>query len=122
MSVEDDLQAVKRIFIDYPKMYEIKVKELERIGSERQDILHALEFGKINAIEMSKLMRDLKEVQLRRRRIKNNLEVLDEVKRFAYKKVREHDINALINRVNHITNKERNYKMRVRTDLQPLVE
>lgn len=122
MGVEDDLLAVKRIFVDYPKMYEAKQRELNSVSSERQDILHALEFGNLNAIEMSKLMRDLKCVQVRRRNIKNNLEVLDEIKQIHHKKMTERDIDRLINRVDHIINKKRKYTMRVRTDLQQLVE
>ncbi len=122
MKLKNDLEAIKRIFIDYPRMYEIKKEELIKVSSERQDILHALEFGKLNAIEMSKLMRDLKEVQIRRRQIKDNLEVLDEIKRFAHNKIRERDLTNLINKVHHIIDRERNYKMRVRTDLQEVVE
>lgn len=120
--IEADLQAVKRIFVDYPKLHDTMSEELIKVSSERQDLLHALEFGKLDAIRMSQLMRDLKEVQVKRRKLKNNLEVLDEIKRFAFKKIKSHDINGVISRVNYITKKERSYTMRVRKDLQKLVE
>jgi len=122
MSIENDLNAIKRIFIEYPKMYKMKNIELEKVSSERQDLLHALELGKLNAIEMSKIMRDLKQVQIKRRQIKNNLDVLDEIKRFAYKRINERDIDKAINRVDHIVNRQRNYTMRERKDLQHLVD
>lgn len=118
MQLKNDLDAIKRIFIEYPKMYQIKKDELAKVSSERQDLLHVLEFGKLDAIEMSKLMRELKEVQIRRRKIKNNLEVLDEIKRFTFKKINERDLNTVTDRVDHIINRKRNYTMRVRTDLQ----
>ncbi len=121
MCIENDLQAIKRVFIDYPNMYEIKQQELKQVSQERQDLLHVLELGKLNAIEMSKLMRELKDVQVKRRRIKNNLEVLDEIKRYSHKKFKENEVNTLINRVDNIINRERTYTMRVRTDLQELV-
>ena len=121
MCIENDLIAVKKIFVDYPKMYEQKRDELKKCESERQDLLHVLELGKLDAIKMSQVMRDLKAVQVKRRQIKNNLEVLDEIKRFSYKKIKESEINNLIGRVDHIINRERIYTMRVRTDLQELV-
>lgn len=118
----DDLQAIKRIFIDYPKMYEIKLNELKKADEERQDLLHVLELGNLDAIKMSKVMRDLKQVSIKRRQIKNNLEILDVIKRFAYRRIKDKEINELIDRVDHITNRERKYTMRVREDLQELVE
>lgn len=122
LSIENDLNAIKRIFIDYPKMYKVKKDELIKVSSERQDLLHALELGNLDAIEMSKLVRDLKKVQVKRRQIKNNLEVLDEIKRFTYGKIKEHEVNAAISRVDHIINRKRTYTMRVRTDLQSMVD
>ncbi len=102
-------------------MYEQKKDELRNCECERQDLLHVLELGKLNAVQQSKITKQLKAVQVKRRQIKNNLEVLDEIKRFSYKKVKESEINNVINRVDHIVNKERIYTMRIRTDLQELV-
>lgn len=121
MCIQNDLKAIHRVFVKYPEIYEQKKEELRKCEYERQDLLHVLELGKLNAIEMSKVMRDLKEVQTKRRQIKNNLEVLDEIKQFTFKKIKENDINRVINRVDHIINRERTYTMRVRKDLQELI-
>lgn len=59
LAIEDDLLAVRRIFVEYPKMYESKQNEFKTVSSERQDLLHALELGNLNAIEQSKITRDL---------------------------------------------------------------
>lgn len=122
MDIDKDLQAVKRIFVDYPKLYGEKSEELKVINSEIKDLLHVLELANLNAVEMSKIMKQLKKARLKRRHCKNELEVLDEIKRFGFKRVKESEINTVINRVHHITNRKRIYTMRVREDLQNLVE
>ncbi len=124
--IENDIQALKRIFIDYPRLYKIKKQELEKAEQERQDLLHVLELGKLNATQQSKITRDLKKVSVKRRQIKNNLEVLDVVTKFARNfnnnTSKNKQIDVVTNTVNEITTKERKYTMRVRSDLQPFVE
>lgn len=124
--IENDLQAIKRIFVDYPQIYKRKKIELEKAEQERQDLLHVLELGRLDAIAMTKITRDLKEVSVRRRQIKNNLEVLEAVSKFARRfnnnTNKNQQIETVVNTVNNIITKERKYKMRVRKDLQDLVE
>lgn len=124
--ITNHLESIKKVFIDYPRLYEVKQEELKKVSSERQDLLHALELGKLDAIKMTQIVRDLKEVQIKRRKLKNNLEVLIEIKRFVNRvekqKIKTRDINDLINRVEHITTRKRTYTMRVREDLQELVD
>lgn len=126
MSIQNDLLAIKKIFVDYPNYYQQQKREFGRVSSERQDLLHVLELAKLNAAEMSKIMRQLKEVQIKRRQIKNNLEVLEVVNTFSINfnnnKHKDYQIDTVINTVENIVNKERKYTMRVRTDLQELVE
>lgn len=124
--VENDLLAIKRIFVDYPKVYKSKKSELKKVNQERQDLLHVLELGKLNAVEQSKITRDLKNVSIKRRQIKNNLEVLEVVSKFANQfnnnTNKNKQIEVVTNTVESIVTRERKYKMRVRTDLQQLVE
>lgn len=122
MSIENDLKSIRRIFVDYPNAYKQKQEELKLKSSEKQDLLHALELGNLNGPEQMKITRDLKKVQIERRKIKNNLEVLDEIKRFRHGEINEKKINNLINKIDHVVNKKRYYHMRVRKDLQDLVE
>ena len=125
MTIEEKLSIVLDVFIKYPQKYEELKQELMIIGSERQDLLHALEFGRLNAIQRTKLVNELKEVQMKRRKIKDELEILDEIKRFAsIVRLKERDIKTTIERIKSIKerHKTRTYTMRVRTDLQDVVD
>jgi len=124
--IEADLQAVKRVFTDYSRMRHVKKKELIKIEEERQDLLHVLELGNLNAVEQSRITKELKEVSLRRRQIKNNLEVLEIVNKFSHafnnNSNKDKQIETVINTVKNSVSKKRTYSMRVRKDLQELVD
>lgn len=125
MTIEEKLSIVLDVFIKYPQKYEELKQELQRVGSERQDLLHALELGRLNAVQRTKLVNELKEVQKRRRKIKDELEVLDEIKRFTSTvRLKERQIKEIIERIRSIEerHKTRTYTMRVRTDLQDVVD
>lgn len=125
MAIEEKLLIVLDVLIEYPKKYEELKQELQIVGSERQDLLHALELGRLNAVQRTKLVNELKEVQIKRRKIKDELEMLDEIKRFASTvKLKERQINETIERIKRIEerHKTRTYTMRVRTDLQDVVD
>lgn len=125
MTIEEKLLIVLDVFIKYPQKYEELKQYLQIIGSERQDLLHALELGKLNAIQRTKLVNELKEVQSRRRKIKDELEILDEIKRFTSTvRLKERQINEIIERIKNIKERQENrsYTMRVRTDLQDVVD
>lgn len=125
MTVEEKLLIVLDVLVEYPQKYEKLKQDLQIISSERQDILHALELGKLDAIQRTKLVNDLKGVQNRRRKIKDELEVLDEIKRFTSTlRLKERQINETIERIKSIKERQekRTYTMRVRTDLQDVVD
>src|SRR5690625_7801240 len=75
-----DVEAVKRIFLEYPARLEKVENEYRKICSERQDLLHALELGSLDAIRMTKITKDLKDIQLKRRKLKDELEVLKHIR------------------------------------------
>ena len=125
MAIEEKLLVVLDLFVNYPAKYDILKQDLQRVGSERQDLLHALELGRLNAVQRTKLVNELKEVQIKRRKIKDELEMLDEIKRFASTvRLKERQINETIERIKRIEerHKTRTYTMRVRTDLQEVVD
>lgn len=124
MNIEQQLKIVRNIFIDLPKQFDLVHDEYKKADQETQDLLHALELGNLNAIEMTKVAKELKEVRKRRRHLKDELEVLREVRNFATNgKLKEYHIDMAIGKVRTIYEKRerRTYKMRVRSDLQELV-
>lgn len=124
MNIQEQLQAVRYILVEVPKLFNLAQKEFHKTNDETQDILHVLELGKLNAIEMSKIIRQLKEVRQRRRELKDELEILYEIRNFAFGDINEHEINKLIGTVRKINERHENrkYTMRVRSDLQNLME
>lgn len=124
MNIQEQLQAVRYILVEVPKLFNLAQKEFHKTNDETQDILHVLELGKLNAIEMSKITRQLKEVRQRRRKLKDELEILYEIRNFAFGDINEHEINKLIGTVRKINDRHENrkYTMRVRSDLQNLME
>lgn len=123
MQIEDDLQAVKRVFIDYPKQLKNAREELSRVQSEELDLLHVLELGKLNASEIMKVASELVKLLRKRRDLKDEIEKLSSITQLA-KKAKEHEITNAIGDIRKIENihGKRRYTMRVRSDLQPLVE
>lgn len=121
----NDLQALKRITIEYPKYENRLRKEFNKVSSERQDLLHVIELGKLDAIQFGKVSRELKEVQIKRRELKNELEIFEELNRhFNIKKPKSDKYDFIIKRIEDVFGKIKNrkYTMRVREDLQKLVE
>jgi|SRR5690625_1024845 len=122
--VLEELQAFRKIYVEYPKKLHAAREELRRIENERQDLLHVIELGSLDAIGMSRISQQLKKVQVRRRNLKNNIEVLDEVRKYiATRNQKEQAINSMIGRVRTTIEKQgrRTYTMRVRPDLQNLI-
>lgn len=114
------MQALRNIFINYPKQYNILKDKLIRLNNIRQDLLHVLEIGKLDAIEQMRITKELKKVSKERRLVKDDLEVLTQLKSVWEGKTSNKDISEVIGKIksklNHIENRE--YNLRVRTDLQ----
>ena len=118
--IDKEMQALRNIFINYPKQYNILKDKLIRLNNIRQDLLHVLEIGKLNAIEQMRITKELKKVSKERRLVKDDLEVLTQLKSVWEGKTSNKDISEVIGKIksklNHIENRE--YNLRVRTDLQ----
>ncbi|GIN22520.1 hypothetical protein [Siminovitchia fordii] len=124
MNLEKALQSVREIYVNTPKQYELANNELKKINDEIQDILHIFELGKVDAIAITKLGKDLKKLRKQRRKLKEEIEVLEKVKRFiSHQKPTEKIINNSIGEVRSTIEKQkkRSYKLRVRKDLQHLL-
>lgn len=122
---EQALQAVRDIYVTYPKRIESNEEELKKIDQEIQDLLHVIELGTFDAAKGSQILKQLKKARQERRRVKNDLELLDPIKEFiSYAKPSEKNIGQSIGKLRNVVNvqEHRTYRMRVRTDLQDMVK
>lgn len=122
--IEQSLQSVREVFVNYPKRYNQATDELREIENEIQDILHVIEFCNLDAIKMTEKYKELKALRQQRRQLKHELEVLEEIKSFvAYPKPNEKVINSVIGKVKSTLEKQhrRTYTMKVRKDWQGLM-
>lgn len=97
---------------------ELRIKELEQ-----DDLLHEIELSKLNAFELSKVAVRLRNVRQERRVIKDKLEFLSTLKRFADKynnKLITGDIAQLLKNIRNLKEnwETRIYKTRVLEDLK----
>lgn len=123
--VEQALIQVREVLINAPKNYQHLTDSLRILENERQDVLHAMEFGKADAIARQYLYGVYEEVSNRRRKVKNELEILEEVKALAERgKWNEHQVNTTLGKVRKIkmSQEVRTYGMRVRKDLQHYIK
>jgi Na+/phosphate symporter len=122
--IEQALQSVRDVFVNFPKKIEEHQEALKKIDQEITDIEHAIEIHSFNASKGYYLAKELQKARLRRRAIKDEIELLGPIKEFlSYAKPTEKVINKTIKDLKGITelHKIRLYKMRVREDLQELV-
>lgn len=94
-------------------LYNDSITDLER---EQEDILHELEFSKLNAVELMKMAKELKRIRTFRRELKNEREILFNLNK-TFKKENIITVLACAKEVcNNIS--KRAYTPRVRTDLK----
>lgn len=124
LEIEQSLQSVRDVFINYPKRYDLASEELRKVDNEIQDILHVIEFCSLDAIEMTKKYKELKALRQQRRQLKDELELLEEIKSFvSYPKPSEKVINTAIGKVRSTLDRQhrRTYTMKVRKEWQELI-
>ncbi|WP_054751398.1 hypothetical protein [Piscibacillus salipiscarius] len=105
----------------YLKRYEQNEAAIVELEQEQLDLLHVTEFSNFNASEGYSLSKEVKEVRMKRRQLKNENELLHECLK-VIKKMNPH-INQLNQSIGTIRNIKKNqevrsYKCRVRDDLQ----
>lgn len=125
MDIEQSLQSVRDIYINYPKRYDSAADELRKVENEIQDILHVMELAKVDAIKRTYLYGELEKLRKTRRDLKRELELLEEIKAFiAHPKPTEKVISHTIGRVRSKIERQKNrtYTMKVRKDLQELIK
>lgn len=123
--IEQALQSVKDIYVNCPTRYDAAVNELRDVENEIQDMLHIIELCSLDAIAMTRKYKNLKKLRMRRRVLKNEIEILEEIVTFVRQpKPNKKSINLTIAKVRTISDKQskRAYTMRVRKDLQELMK
>lgn len=85
MNEEEFLIQMKNFFEGIDKLKIDLEKQISETELERNDLLHELELGNLNAIEMTKVAKTLKEVLQERRKYKDELAKVMTLKGFTDK-------------------------------------
>lgn len=85
MTEEEFLIQMKNFFEGIDKLKIDLEKQISETELERNDLLHELELGNLNAIEMTKVAKTLKEVLQERRKYKDELAKVMTLKGFTDK-------------------------------------
>lgn len=115
MNVEEFLINMKNFFenIDELKVnLENEIKEREYV---RNDLLHELELANLNAVEMSKVAKELKEVLKERRQYKDELAKVMTLKGFSDKYNNKLIVGDIINVLKKLKTLEKNNETRTYT-------
>lgn len=125
-NIQSVLESVQEFYLKYPEKLEQMKLDYQNVCMERQDLLHALEFGSLNGPQLTKLSIELKNVQQKRRQLKNEIEVFEQVVKLVKspQKPNKQRINNLIGNVRSTIKNQgyRTYHMRIRKDLQDVIK
>lgn len=80
MEVEDLLKYMHKFFTSIDQEINDTAQELRNVDLEQQDILHYIENNNLNAGGYAKVGKLLKEVRIKRRNIKNDLDKLSAIR------------------------------------------
>lgn len=123
-SVEELVNSLHCIFTDLPKHYEANKREISDLEGEQQDLLHIIELTNFDACKGFKYSKELQRVRKRRRELKDENELLENLYKFA------NDNTKLRNSVNTVKHKyketlnvhaNRSYRFRTREDVNDIL-
>lgn len=125
MEIIQALQAVRDVYINYPKRYETAKEQIKRCELEIEDLEHLMEFTNLNASQGFDMYKQMQKARRERRKLKDELELLEIAKRLnnigkPNEKVLNQAIGDLRKKVEQ--QNDRCYSMRVRHDLQELIK
>ena len=115
---EEFLIKMKNFFENIDKLKTDLEQEIKRVELERNDLLHELELGNLNAVELTKVAVVLRDVLKERRQYKDELAKVMTLKSFTDKynnKLITGDIIQVVKKLRTLekNNKERTYNPRV---------
>ena len=112
MTEEEFLIQMKNFFENIDKLRLDLKKEIKRVELERNDLLHELELGKLNAIEITKVAVVLKDVLKQRRKYKDELAKTMTLKGFTDKYNNKLIVGDIIQTLKNLKTLEQNNKNR----------
>lgn len=118
MNEEEFLIAMKNFFENIDKLKKDLEEQISRVELERNDLLHELELGNLNAVELTKVAVVLRDVLKERRGYKDELSKVMTLKGFTDKynnKLITGDIIQVLKNLRKLKQKQENrtYKPRV---------
>ena len=118
MEVEDLLKYMHKFFTSIDQEINDISQELSNVDLEQQDILHYIENNNLNASGYAKVGKLLKEIRLKRRNIKNDLDKLNAIRDNLTRKYHTHfiekDIIGAIKGIEAIENRNGKYNNRTK--------
>lgn len=117
MSEEEFLIKMKNFFENIDKLKADLEEQVKETELARDDFLHELELAKLNAIEMSRVAKALKEVLIKRRKYKDELAKVMTLKGFTDKynnKLIIKDIILVLKNLKTLKNNNENRKYNAR--------
>lgn len=123
MTPEEVLISMKNFFENIDKLKTDLEQEIKRVELERDDLLHELELGNLNAVELTKVAVVLRDVMKERRKYKDELARVMTLKGFTDKynnKLITGDIIQVLKNLKTLenNNEKRHYTPRVIKDLK----
>ena len=117
MTEKEFLIEMKNFFENIDNLKKDLEKEINRVELERNDLLHEIELGNLNAAELIKVAVVLRDVLKERRKYKDELEKVTTLKGFTDKynnKLITGDILQAIKNLNQLEKNKENRKYRSR--------
>lgn len=123
MSEEEFLIEMKNFFENIDELKSTLDKQIKDTELARDDLLHELELAKLDAVEMTKVAKTLKEILQERRKYKDELAKVMTLKGFTDKYNNKLIVGDIINVLKNLktlksNNENRNYTPRVISNLK----
>lgn len=120
--LEESINALSELTARVPKQIEMIKQEMKLCELENEDLLHYTELSNLNACDGYKLYKDMKITLMKRRELKDELELLEKLQKRMGKNnqltthavILSSDFDRQKNRLS-----DRRYHLRVRKDLTP---
>ena len=112
MKVIDSIQACVKILNDLDEYNSTLPAQLSSLDCKQQDLLHYIEKNKINVLWCYKMVKELKVIREKRRKVKNDMELLSKFNELKNKMLskdhREFLLSELENKKNQLDSEYKN--------------
>ena len=120
MNVEDLMQYMLNLFNNIDKELHEEYEKLSQKDMELSDLDHYIEIHSLKSYELAKIGKLRKTLREERRQIKNNIEIIETIKKFTDKynnKLITGDIIQNLKEQNNLKKKQENPTYKYRTDI-----